>query len=109
MSGEDWHDRQGVSHVVIPEGGDYSLGELPEGMVVYWWNDRPVGHEFVGREKSQASIGRIDSNVLSRISAEEERASQPVYSGKRHRLHQGPSRGIATLSGIPFPADVSCP
>ena len=108
MSGENWDDRQGVSHVVIPEGGDYSLGELPEGMVVYWWNDRPVGHEFVGREKSQASIGRIDSNVLSRISAEEERASQPVYSASvivctRDRPAEL-RRCLASLSHQTYPA-----
>lgn len=77
---EDWRGRDGVSHIVIPEAGDHSLGDLPEGMVVYWWKDRPVGHEFIGREKSRGLIGRIDSNVLSGIKAEEEAASLPRYS-----------------------------
>lgn len=76
----DWHGRKGVSHVAISETGDYSQDHLPEGMVVYWWNDRPVGHEFIGREKSQRLIGRFDPDVLSRIRAEETAASRPRHS-----------------------------
>jgi GT2 family glycosyltransferase len=80
VSIEGWQAREGVSHIVIPETGDCSLGDLPEGMVVYWWRDRPVGHAFVGRGGSQRLIGCIDPKVLLRIRAEEEPASQPLYS-----------------------------
>lgn len=76
----DWHGRKGVSHIAISKTGDYSQDHLPEGMVVYWWNDRPVGHEFIGREKSQRLIGRFDPDVLSRIRAEETAASRPRHS-----------------------------
>lgn len=80
VSIEDWRGLDGVSHVVISETGDYSWNDLPEGMVVYWWNDRPVGHEFIGREPSKRRIGRIDPDVLSRIRAEKAAASPPLHS-----------------------------
>ena len=108
MPADGGTDRPGVSHIVISESGGSSLGDMPEGMVVYWWNDRPVGHEFVGCQESQRGIGGIDSNVLSRIRAEEERASQATCSASvvictRDRPDQL-QRCLASVSQQTYPA-----
>ena len=81
ISLEDCGDSSnGVAHVAVSDAGDYSLGALPEGMVVFWWNDRPVGHHLVAMASSERVNGRIDPDVLSRIRAEEEAASRPLLS-----------------------------
>ncbi len=77
---EDWHHGQGVSHVVIPDGGAIPTGDMSNGMIVYWWNDRPVGHAFVGGATRQVPAAPIDPDVLSRIKTEEQAAPRPVHS-----------------------------
>ena len=77
---EGWHGREGVSHVQISDAGDYSLERLPEGMVVCWWRDRPVGHAFVGGDGPSPASGRIDADRLGRIKAEHASLSAPRHS-----------------------------
>lgn len=78
-SKEDWRSREGISHVMISETGEYSRDHLPGGMVVYWWNNRAVGHEFIDGDQSHEP-GRIDEDVLRRIKAEEAAYTPPLYS-----------------------------
>lgn len=75
-----WHRHEGVSHVTVAEAGDYVVDDLPEGMVVFWWNGRPVGHDFIGPSQSHVRFGRIPPDVLSRVRAEEAAASSPLHT-----------------------------
>jgi GT2 family glycosyltransferase len=69
----------GVSHVAVPESGAYALRDLPAGMVVFWWNERPVGHLFVGTTLPPL-IGCVDDDVFARVKAEEAAAPQPTHT-----------------------------
>jgi glycosyltransferase involved in cell wall biosynthesis len=79
VSLETWGECKGVSHVAVPDSGDYSLRDLPEGMVVFWWNARPVGQAFVSADMLPL-IGRIDPEVFERIKAEEANVPRPVHA-----------------------------
>jgi hypothetical protein len=71
-------DRPGVRHVLLDDDGRYTLAPAPEpgfdGMLVFWWRDRPA-HRPVSGAKSEPAAGRIDSDGLARIAAEEAQAA----------------------------------
>jgi glycosyltransferase involved in cell wall biosynthesis len=48
-------------------------------MVVFWWNDRPVGHVYVGGSHTGPVVG-VDVGVLSTIQKEEGSAAPARYS-----------------------------
>ena len=73
-------DGRGVTHVTVPDSGEYVLSDVPEGMVVLGWKDRPVGHQFVVRGSPQRLAGRVSPKVFERIQAEEDAAAPPLYS-----------------------------
>ena len=75
---EGWRGREGISHVAIPPAGGAALGGSPPGMVVFWWNDRPVGHVFAA--DADATGSGVDPQVLAAIKAEEERTAAPRHS-----------------------------
>ena len=72
-------DRPGVRHVLLDDDGRYTLAPAPEpgfdGMLVFWWRDRPVAHRPVSGAKSEPAAGRIDTEGLARIAAEEAQAA----------------------------------
>src|SRR5688572_29264099 len=77
---EPWQGNLGVTHLAVPDSGEYWLSDVPAGMAVFWWRNRPVAHQFVERGGAQQSIGRIERSVLARIGAEEVAASPPLHS-----------------------------
>jgi len=72
MLTEGWRGQEGVNHVAISEQVDCEAGDLPNGMTVFWWKDRPVGHFVVRSGTPPASRACIDENSLARIAAEEQ-------------------------------------
>jgi len=77
---EGWRGHEGVNHVTIAGPVDCAAGDLPEGMTVFWWKDRPVGH-FVARSGTPpASRACIDGNSLARIATEEQAKRTPTLS-----------------------------
>jgi GT2 family glycosyltransferase len=49
-------------------------------MVIFWRDDRPVGHLFVDHANAQGAIGGVDPQVLAAIDAEEQAATTPGHS-----------------------------
>lgn len=71
---------EGVNHVAISGPVELRAGDLPEGMTVFWWKDRPVGHFMVKSGGRSPTITLIDANSLDRIAAEEQARGAPVFS-----------------------------
>src|SRR6266702_1340070 len=66
--------RDGVVHVDVSSPKDVAEIRPSEGVNVYWYGQRPVGHVFVRGEKIFSSrISHIDDDFLSRIDAEVQR------------------------------------
>jgi GT2 family glycosyltransferase len=70
----------GVWPVAIDDAGEYRFSEPGAGMAVFWWRGRPVGHRFVTAEMPRPLSGRVDSQTLARIDAEERAASAPQHA-----------------------------
>jgi GT2 family glycosyltransferase len=77
---EGWRGHEGVNHVAISGQVDCMAGDLPEGMTVFWWKDRPVGHFVARSETPPASHACIDENSLARIVTEEQAKRTPAFS-----------------------------
>ena len=60
---------------MLADDGSYALPDTPKGMIVFWWNDRPVAHRWMTGGAPEPLAGQIDSQVLARIAAEERRVA----------------------------------
>jgi GT2 family glycosyltransferase len=74
---EPWKDQTGVRHVVLDDDGRFALPDAAEGMLVFWWQGRPVAHRFVAGGATEMPSGQVDATLLTRIAAEEQRAWPP--------------------------------
>jgi GT2 family glycosyltransferase len=74
VSTDTWQNQPGLSHVALAEDGSYSLPDTPKGMVVFWWNGRPVAHRWLSDVAPEPLAGQIDSQVMAQIAAETEHA-----------------------------------
>jgi glycosyltransferase involved in cell wall biosynthesis len=77
---EGWLAKEGVNHVGISGPVEFRGSDLPEGMTVFWWKDRPVGHCMVKSGGRSPTHARIEADVLDRIAAEEQARQGPVLS-----------------------------
>jgi glycosyltransferase involved in cell wall biosynthesis len=77
---EGWLGYEGVNHVAISGPAEFRADDLPEGMTVFWWNDRPVGHFVVRSAGPSPTHARVDASSLARIAAEEQVRQPPVFS-----------------------------
>lgn len=63
----------GVKHVVVRSSADIVETKLEEGMTVFWYADRPIGHVMMhDGKKTNTKIDHINSDFLSAIEAEAE-------------------------------------
>lgn len=74
-----WLGREGVHHLPLP-AEDSGSTDVPKGMTVFWWNDRPVGHVVVDDAHPIRVDDVVDSGVLTAIAAEERAAAAPRHS-----------------------------
>jgi GT2 family glycosyltransferase len=79
-STEAWRGREGVHHVAISRPVDCRAADLPQGMTVFWWEDRPVGHCVVRSGTRAESDARLDANFLVQIATEEQAKRTPALS-----------------------------
>lgn len=77
---DSWRGYVGVNHVPIAGPVDCKTADLPPGMTVFWWKDRPVGHFFVRSKTTSTSYAEIDNCFLARIKAEEQILITPSLS-----------------------------
>jgi GT2 family glycosyltransferase len=71
--------RVGVWAVAVGRSGDYVFDEAGAGMLVFWWQGRPVGHRFVESDTPRPVGGCIEADLLARIDAEERAATAPCH------------------------------
>lgn len=76
---EGWRGREGVHHVAISGPDDFGAVDLPQGMTVFWWKERPVGHVVRSATAFESDAG-IDANTFARIAIEEQAFRTPVLS-----------------------------
>jgi GT2 family glycosyltransferase len=67
----------GVWAVALGRDGGYEFGDAGAGMLVFWWQGRPVGHRFVEHDTPRPLHGHVDAELLARIDAEERAAAAP--------------------------------
>ncbi|MGY4607001.1 GT2 family glycosyltransferase [Bradyrhizobium sp. USDA 4474] len=61
----------GVKHVAVRSPADIAGSKPEEGMTVFWYGDRPIGHVIVyNGERTNSNIDHIDFGFLSAIEAE---------------------------------------
>jgi hypothetical protein len=67
----------GVWAVALGRDGGYEFSDAGAGMLVFWWQGRPVGHRFVEHDTPRPLHGHVDAELLARIDAEERAAAAP--------------------------------
>jgi len=72
------HER--VNHVAISGPVDCRAADLPQGMTVFWWKDRPAGHFVVNSGTPSDSRARVDARSLAQIATEEQARRTPDLS-----------------------------
>ncbi len=104
---DGWRRCDGVHHLDLwTDTRDLSV--TPRGMVVYWRNDRPVGHVFVVDGPVPVAVDGVDPEVLAAIDAEEKAAPMPRHSASvvictRDRPDEL-ARCLASLPAQSYPA-----
>lgn len=76
----NWLDQDGVNHVAILGPLDYPADDLAEGMTVFWWKNRPVGHYMVRSGAPFVSDAGLDAKSLAQIADEEQSRQTPDLS-----------------------------
>ena len=75
-----WLGREGVNHLAITGPLQFRASDLPDGMTVFWWKDRPVGHVLVRSGTPSPSDVRPEANTLALIEVEEQARQAPFLS-----------------------------
>lgn len=71
----------GVKHVAVKSAADLSREKPEEGMTVFWYGDRPIGHIMVHKRRTMNSkVDHIDLAFLSAIEAELQGRQRPTLS-----------------------------
>jgi glycosyltransferase involved in cell wall biosynthesis len=73
VSTDTWQNQAGVCHAVLADDGSYALPDTPKGMIIFWWNGRPVAHRWLAEGAPAPLVGPVDAQVLATIAAEEGR------------------------------------
>ncbi|MCP9934472.1 glycosyltransferase [Cyanobium sp. Candia 9D4] len=73
VSTDTWQNQSGVCHVVLADDGSYALPDTPKGLIVFWWDGRPVAHRWSVEPAPAPLIGQVDAQMLETIADEERR------------------------------------
>jgi GT2 family glycosyltransferase len=79
LSFEAWPDNEGVRHVAVDDTGTYVPPASSPGMAVFWWQGRPVHHQWLAGPASSPLDGQLDPGLMARIRAEESAASPALH------------------------------
>ncbi|WP_249144775.1 glycosyltransferase family 2 protein [Bradyrhizobium lablabi] len=72
---------EGVTHISVTSPADIAGAEAREGMTVFWYGDRPIGHVLAHQgQRIGSSIDHIDSDYLLAIEGELQRQVKPTVS-----------------------------
>lgn len=77
ISTDGWLGREGVYHV---SAASRAVDGVNDGMVIFWKNDRAVGHVFLDEVESGTPLPAVDPEVLAIIEREEQAAGAARYT-----------------------------